>query len=163
MTTALFLLLLLTNMPAQQQPDLTDNLVRYLGFYVFNYAKCKPPMFEKFRWISIEQFPGQDIDAPKADKNGYTVIGGYLETIDDERLTFKRATLRKNSEGKYEEFEFETEKIGGVHYAFRGNFLKRSVNDGGTFTNMRGNLTKYKQGEIVGHIVMAPFSKHTEH
>ena len=146
-----------------QQPDLTDNLVRYLGLYVFNYPRGKPPMFEKFRWIRISQFPDQDEDDPKTDSAGYTAIDGYVETIDDERFTFKKGLLKKNREGNYENFEFETEKVNGVSYTFTGDFLKKSINEGGEYTRLRGSLLKYKNGQLVANVVTAPFSKYTAH
>jgi hypothetical protein len=150
------------NIQAQQQPDLANNLVRYLGFYVFNYAKCNPPKFEKIRWIGIVKFPDQDEDNPRTDRNGNTRVDGYVETVEDERYKFKNAFLKKNSEGNYEEFEFETEAVNGIHFTFKGSFLKKSVNSGGVYTDLRGNFLKYKNGESVAHLVMAPFSKYAE-
>lgn len=151
-----------TNMQSRQQPDLTDSLVRYIGFYVFNYSKCKPPMFEKFRWIAINPLPNQDEDNPKTDNNGYTMIDGYIETIDDEQFKFKKASLKKNSEGNYENLEFETEKVNGIHFTFKGSFLTKSVNENGNYTRMRGSLLKYKNGKLIANIAMAPFSEYAE-
>lgn len=145
---------------SRQSTDLTGNLVRYLGLYVFNYPKCNPPQFEKFRWISVDELPNQNIDKPETDAKGYTQIGGYVETIDDEQFKFKKATLKKNSSGNYEDFEFETEKINGIHYTFKGNFLKKSVNEGGIYTDMKGTLSRYKNGELIASLEMAPFSKY---
>lgn len=149
-------------MQSDQQPDLSDDLVRYIGFYVFNYAKCKPPMFEKVRWIRIENVPNQDINNPKTDSSGYTRVDGYIETIDDVKYRFKKALLKKNSLGNYESIKFETENVNGIHFTFIGGFLKKSVNEGGTYTDLRGSLLKYKNGELAANVAMAPFSKYAE-
>lgn len=142
------------------QPNLSDNLVRYIGFYVFNSPKCKPPGFEKIRWIRIDVRPGEDEDDPKVENGNVTRIDGYVETIDDERFKFKRALLKKNGEGNYETLEFDTETMNGIHFEFNGAFLRKSVNEGGEYTALRGSLFKYKNGESAASVIRAPFSKY---
>lgn len=144
----------------QKSTDLTDDLVHYLGLYVFNTPRCNPPNFEKIRWIRINKFPNQDIDNPKTDAKGFVQIDGYIETIDDERFKFKKATLKKDGEGNFEEFEFETEKIKGINFTFKGKFLDKSINHGGIYTDMFGTLTKFKNGEWFASVETSPFSKY---
>lgn len=160
----LFISLPKTQAQEPKETDLTDNLVHYLGLYVFNLPNCsKPVMFEKIRWISIKEFPNQDIDNPKTDAQGYTKITGYIETIDDERFKFRKATLKKNKAGNYEEFEFETKKINGIYYTFSGKFLDDEVQEkeGGSYTKMRGRLYKYRKGKLFAITdELVPFSEY---
>lgn len=151
-----------TYMQVERQPDLSSDLVKYVGFYVFNSARCNPPNFEKIRWIRIENVLGQDIDDPKTDKNGVTIITGYIETIDDERIRFRKAFLKKNSLGNYEAIEFETVKTNGMHFILKGNFLKKSINEGGNYTVMQGAFLKYRNGEVIANLDSIRFSKYAE-
>lgn len=119
-------------------------------------------MFEKVRWIAIETFKNQDPNNPKSEASGVTVIDGYIETIDDEVIRFKKGTLKKNASGNYRDFEFETVKMNGIHFTFKGEFLNKARNDSGLYTVLIGTLIKYKNNNFFAETSRLPYTKYAE-
>lgn len=149
--------------PQVQETDLTDNLVRYLGFYVFNVPTCKPPRFEDVRWIHISPLSNEDVNEPKVDDKGTTRISGYLETTSDVKYWFVEASLTKNKDGNFQGLRFVTEQRNGVSFSFAGDFLDRTISEGGQYTFFRGSLSKLKDNKLSAYTPILPFSKYESH
>lgn len=149
---------------AQEETDLSKSLPRYLGFYTRNTYGKNPQELEEFKSFVIEEFSNQDIDNPEIDKNGKTFIDGELETTNGTIYKFEKAFLKARKSGEYEYFEFKTVMVEDVSYDFTGKFLEREVQEvkGGSYTKVRGVLSKYKNGEKLAcaEISFAEYATH---
>lgn len=151
---------------AQDRIDLPESLGRSVGIYQIN-LKNKPSGFENFEYFFLEEFPNQDTNNPERDSDSKVFIRGKVRTNDGKVLKFKKASIKIikiNDEDYYQDIEFETVKVGGISYQFKGKFSDVLIQEKGgvtDFTDIRGTLTKYKNGEKIAEIFL-PFFQNAE-
>src|SRR4051794_10783627 len=121
------------------------------GVYLKIYRLSLPPPkeFTDFDNFELKRLPSQEHTEIKLDRQGNAPIGGSLETTDKIIYRFKSALLIFGKDN-YEQLEFTTVKVKGISYRFEGRILENEEEERGQFTKIRGVLTKYKDGKIIG-------------
>jgi hypothetical protein len=149
-TVALFFInILCSKVLSQYDPDLPESLGRCLGVYKIN-SKIIPKEFSDFEYFYFDKLPNQDTDNPRRDSENRVFIRGKVKLKNNQILMLKWAFVRSISingdDDNYKDIEFETEKVGGLSYRFKGEFLEEKIQEEkGSYTKAKGVLTKYRQ------------------
>jgi hypothetical protein len=122
----------------------------YLNEYRINGGK--PTNFAEFGAFIVEAPPGRDPSDLQGSRNGDVSLSGRLRLISGREFPFVAATLIKGPSGAFEELSFTTELVQGTYFTFKGRFLPRPKQEkaGGDYTDIRGVLTKFRNGRRVG-------------
>ena len=152
------------NVFTQTDIDLPESLGRSLGIYKIHPAATEG--FEGFRHFYLEKFPDQDTNEPQREADGKVYVQGEVETDTGEIFRFRTAFVKIVSiqgEEYYRDVEFETVEAGGISYKFAGAFLEDWVQEAnGGYTELRGRLTKYKEGSELFSAEL-PLTKYSTH
>lgn len=142
---------------AQTRIDLPESLGASLGHYKTN-SPVAAVEFKDFEGLYLSKFPGQDTDQPKRDSAGRVFIQGELRTNDKRAFSFKKAFIKIvkiKDEDCYRDVEFETNKVNGISYKFKGKFAENSILEQGNYITLRGKLTIYQKDKVAGSVELA--------
>ena len=148
------LLLSLTIQPAVINSSATAAALTQMsyepGVYLSPYRtkKAPPPELGEFASFTLKELPEQEGKELVIDSAGNVPISGRLYTTDGLVYNFTTAKLIKGKKG-YEQLTFTTEKLGGVRYTFKGEYLEDSEEEQGQYITLKGVLTKYRDGQKV--------------
>ncbi len=144
------------------ETDLPDEFGPSLGAYKIKSFVQKPREFQNFDRLFFDHLRNEDMDNPKTDnKNRVRVKGGFILT-DGTDFKFKDGYPTKTNGGYYQKLEFRSVELNGISYAFGGNFLEEKLYEYGSYTLIKGVLTKYTNGIKIASREF-PFHKYTEH
>ena len=153
--TCVICVLLFTSIGSRAQGEIRE-AGTYLNYYEINGRK--PKGFEDFRNFQLFEPRGQDSENLKRDSNGNLIVTGRVSRSGRSPLLFDTALLIMGKNNVIQGLSFSTKKRKGVQYIFNGKFLEQPVQEvrGGSYTELRGVLTKYERGRKVAEFEL-PF------